>query len=155
MVMAVVNFLVVVVILLAIPATLLVVRRTWLLRAAGSFPCLVQIDAVTPGARWVPGVGRFRGDEVWWYPLLGFGFGPQLRFPRNRTDALPSRVLDPVQQEAMPSGASVVLPLRREIGGGQAVWELAMAPGSVMALQSWLEAAPPGMGRGRRPASSS
>lgn len=150
MLMAVLKFTLVVLVVLAIPALVQLVRRIWLVRVVASFDCRAMLDTATPGSRWVSGVARFRGEELWWYPYIGWTFHPKLRFPRQRTIALPTHEM----QEASPGPECAdyrVVPLSRQIGGGTAVWELAMAPAAVTALLSWLEAAPPGMGTRRRP----
>lgn len=150
MFLAVLEFLVVVLVVLAVPVLMLITRRMWLLRIAGSFDCSVSLESVNTAPRWVPGVGRFRGEEVWWYPDFGWSFVPKLRFPRDRTIALPSRPFSDAGEDGEFTDYRVV-PLSRQIGGGTAVWDLAMAPPTVTALLSWLEAAPPGMGHRRRP----
>ncbi|WOQ15512.1 DUF2550 domain-containing protein [Raineyella sp. W15-4] len=149
MFLAILKFCLVALVVLAIPVLLLLVRRIWLVRAVGAFDCSMILESATPGTRWVSGVCRFKGEELWWYPDFGLSFAPRLRFPRDRTIALPSRALDGT--EPSPEFADYrVVPLSRKIGGGTAVWDLAMAPPAVMAVLSWLEAAPPGMGH-RRP----
>lgn len=150
MLLAVLKFTLVVLVVLAIPTMLLLVRRIWLVRAVGSFDCRAMLDTTAPGTRWVSGVARFRGEELWWYPYFGWTFMPKLRFPRQRTIALPGHDLAEDDREEECADYRVV-PLSRQIGGGTAVWELAMAPAAVTALLSWLEAAPPGMGTRRRP----
>lgn len=149
MLLALLKLAFVALVVLAIPALVLLVRRTWLART-GSFDCRAMLETTTPGSRWVSGVARFRGEELWWYPYFGWTFMPKLRFPRQRTIALPSHDL-PVVVPDQDCADYRVVPLSRQIGGGTAVWELAMAPAAVTALLSWLEAAPPGMGHRRRP----
>ncbi|SDB85563.1 Protein of unknown function [Raineyella antarctica] len=150
MLLAILKLALVVLVVLAIPAVVLIVRRIWLLRADGAFDCSAKLDSATPGALWVSGVGRFRGEELWWYPDFGWSFVPKLRFPRDRTTALPSQALAEDHEDGEFAEYRVV-PLRRQIGGGTAVWDLAMAPEAVTAVLSWLEAAPPGRGHRRRP----
>ena len=150
MLLAILKFTLVVLVVLALPALVLIVRRVWLLRAVGSFDCSAMLSSATPGTQWVSGVGRFRGEELWWYPDFGWSFVPKLRFPRDRTIALPSHALT-LDGRGGEFSEYWVVPLSRQIGGGTAVWDLAMAPPAVTALLSWLEAAPPGMGHRRRP----
>ncbi len=148
MYLAVLKVCIVALVVLAIPVLVLVARRIWLVRAVGVFDCSMIMESATPGTRWVPGVCRFRGEELWWYPDFGLSFAPRLRFPRDRTIALPSH--DLLGREPGPEFADYrVVPLSRQIGGGTAVWDLAMAPPAVTAVLSWLEAAPPGMGHHR------
>lgn len=138
--------------LVAIPAAWVMIRRQWLISSSGTFPCLLHTASSSGhAAHWVPGFGWIRGQDVWWYPAIGFNLAPQLRFPRARTDALPMRDIDSAEVEHTLGSAALLLPLRRQIGGGQAVWNMALTPASAMALQSWLEAAAPGMGRRPRP----
>ncbi|WOP17927.1 DUF2550 family protein [Raineyella sp. LH-20] len=149
MFLAILKFCLVALVVLAIPVLLLLARRIWLVRAVGAFDCSMILESATPGTRWVSGVCRFRGEELWWYPDFGLSFSPRQRFPRDRTIALPSRPLEGIGPSSEFADYRVV-PLSRKIGGGTAVWDLAMAPAAVMAVLSWLEAAPPGMGH-RRP----
>lgn len=150
MLLAILKFTLVVLVVLALPALVLIIRRVWLLRAVGSFDCSAMLASATPGSQWVSGVGRFRGEELWWYPDFGWSFVPKLRFPRDRTIALPSHPLT-LDGRGGEFSEYRVVPLSRQIGGGTAVWDLAMAPPAVTALLSWLEAAPPGMAHRRRP----
>jgi hypothetical protein len=150
MFLAILELCLVLLAVLAVPLVLLIVRRIWLVRGVGGFDCSAMLETPAPGGQWVSGIGRFRGEELWWYPDLGWSYIPKLRFPRDRTIALPSYPL----AQSDPTGEFVdyrVVPLSRQIGGGTAVWDLAMAPPAVTALLSWLEAAPPGMGHRRHP----
>lgn len=150
MLLAVLKFALVALAVMAIPLTVLLVRRIWLLRAVASFDCAAMLDSPTPGTSWVSGVARFRGEELWWYPYFGWSFAPKLRFPRQRTVALPSYELQDSDQRRQDRLDYRVVPLSRQIGGGTSVWDLAMEPTAVTAVLSWLEAAPPGMGHHRR-----
>ncbi|MEA5155233.1 DUF2550 domain-containing protein [Raineyella sp.] len=148
MYLAVLKVCIVALVVLAIPVLVIVARRIWLVRTPGTFDCSMILESAAPGTLWVPGVCRFRSEELWWYPDFGLSFAPRLRFPRDRTIALPSR--DLLGSEPAPEFADYrVVPLSRKIGGGTAVWDLAMAPPAVTAVLSWLEAAPPGMGHRR------
>ena len=149
MLQAVVSIVIVALVVATLPVMLLVARRVWLARLTAAFDCSILMET-TPGSRWVPGVGRFRGEEVWWYPIFGWTFAPVLRFPRDRTVALPGRDLSAAEAGQVYAGYRII-PLSRQIGGGRAVWDLAMDPETVTAMLSWLEAAPPGMGHRRHP----
>ena len=150
MLLAVLKFALVALVVLALPVLVLIIRRVWLLRAVGSFDCSAMLASATPGTQWVSGVGRFRGEELWWDPDFGWSFVPKLRFPRTSTIALPTHGLT-LDSRGGEFADYRVVPLSYQIGGGTAVWDLAMAPPAVTALLSWLEAAPPGMGQRRRP----
>ena len=151
MLLAILKFALVALAVLAVPAVILLVRRIWLLRAIAAFDCAAMLDSPTPGTSWVSGVARFRGEELWWYPYFGWSFAPKLRFPRQKTVALPSHAMEAGDQRRQDRMDYRVVPLSRQISGGTAVWDLAMEPNAVMAVLSWLEAAPPGMARRRRP----
>lgn len=151
MLLAVLKFAIVALVVLAIPALFLLARRIWLLRGIPSFDCGAMLDSPAPGTTWVSGVARFRGEELWWYPYVGWSFAPKLRFPRQRTIALATSALEREGEGEEDWLEYRVVPLSRQIGGGTSVWDLAMAPAAATAVLSWLEAAPPGMGHRRRP----
>jgi hypothetical protein len=84
-------------------------------------------------------VGRYRGDQLWWYRLTSLWPGPTLVVDRTALEIVERRAPTAAEQEEIPA-AGVVLCCRTP----QRSLELAMAPGVLTGFLAWLEAIPPG-----------
>ena len=123
-------------------------RRRWLSRTGGTFPCSLRRDLSTVGSPWVLGVARYREHELQWYPAVSLSLWPRRRFDRAHV-----RAGD--QRSRLPADGGLLYDDQRilQLDGPSGGVELAMDAGSLTGLLSWLEAAPPGMRYRMSPAS--
>lgn len=125
----------------------LAARRRWLSRQGGTFECSLRLDASTPGAGWVLGVARYHDGLLQWFRFFSYAWRPRMEFVRAGVRVLETR--DPTATEAVSLYADQRI-VRFELTGDDETtehWDLAMSPGSLTGLLSWLEAAPPGVNR--------
>ena len=124
-------------------------RRRWLSRTGGTFPCSLRRDLSTVGSPWVLGrrpLPRARTPVV-----------PGVRRCRcgrdSRFDRAHVRAGD--QRSRLPADGGLLYDDQRilQLDGPSGGVELAMDAGSLTGLLSWLEAAPPGMRYRMSPAS--
>jgi len=117
---------------------LLFIRRQLIARP-GSIEVSLRLSTYVEGRGWSPGIGRFVGEELWWYRVFSFAWRPRRVFHRHQFVVQQRRRPDAAEQAALP-GQTVVL---RCVSQREPV-EIAMAEGTVTGFMSWLEAAPPG-----------
>jgi len=132
--------------LLVLSLVLLAVRRRWLARQGGTFECSLRLNPTTPGTGWVLGVARYREGHLEWFRFFSYSWWPRKAFERDAVRVLETRDPDPVEAVSLYADQRVV---RFEVvdQSDPGEWELAMSPGSLTGLLSWLEAAPPGVNR--------
>lgn len=133
-------------ILLILALALLAIRRRWLDRLGGTFDCSLRLTMTTPGAGWALGVGRYNEGILEWFRFFSYGLRPRQVFDRAAVRVIETRDPDLVEAVALNSDHRILL-LESHTGGVDQEWELAMSPGSLTGLLSWLEAAPPGLRR--------
>ncbi len=122
---------------------LLFIRRQMIARP-GSIEVSLRLSTYVEGRGWSPGIGRFVGDELWWYRVFSFSFRPRRVFERRELVVEQRRRPEPAEEAALP-GHTVVL---RCVSQREPV-EIAMAETTVTGFMSWLEAAPPGAASSR------
>jgi hypothetical protein len=132
----------------------LAVRRRWVARQGGTFECSMRrvpgqaASAATqaPSTGWVLGVARYSGDYLEWFRFFSLAWWPKYRFLRSDVSIVEHR--EPTTEEAVALYADQEI-VSVSIGSGQAAdrRELAMTPDSLTGMLSWLEAAPPPIGR--------
>ena len=127
-----------------VPLIWLFARRRWLSRQGGIFDCGLKLPQ---SGRWSLGVARYQGEDLEWFRALSLSLRPRVRFRRTLTTVLSQRNAEPGEIDVLYGTPRVVRLESTELVGGQHSWELAMAPESTTGLLSWLEAAPPGVGR--------
>lgn len=123
----------------------LALRRRWLAREGGTFECSMRLRTTTPGAGWVLGVARYRGENLEWFRFFSFSVRPRQTLQRQEVRTLDSREPDPVEAVSLAAGQRI---LRLEVigpGHPRAERDLAMSQDSMTGLLAWLEAAPPGL----------
>lgn len=128
--------------LVVIPILWLYLRRRWLSRQGGMFDCSLLV-----GRRWVIGVARYNGELLQWFRIFSLSFRPQVSYRRTATQALETRELTDAERDDLYPGMRVVRLEATLDFEGPDTWELAMPAESVTGLLSWLEAAPPSVGR--------
>ena len=128
-----------------VPLVWLFARRRWLSRQGGIFDC--GLKSLQSDSRWALGVARYQGEDLEWFRALSLSLRPKVRFRRTGTVALSQRDAEPGEIESLYGTTRVVCLESTRTVNGRHTWELAMAPESTTGLLSWLEAAPPGVGR--------
>lgn len=131
----------VVVAVVLLPFVLLYLRRRWLTGQGGLFDCAHRVRDDSPGAGWVLGMARFRGDHLEWFRSFSFGLKPQMVLQRATTTYLHRRSPEGIEAIAL-FDSSVIVTVKDRVTAR--VHTLAMASDEVLALMSWLESAPPG-----------
>lgn len=134
--------------LLLVPLIVLYARRRWLARQGGMVDCGMRVTGPveTP---WKLGAARYNGEHLEFFPAFSFAFTPRVRLRRTATTVLGTREPSPEEGVVLYSGQRIVrLESAPDFGDTQG-WEIAMEAGSATGLLSWLEAAPPSVGRFR------
>jgi hypothetical protein len=134
------QLLFVVMFLLAIPLVWLWLRRRWLSRQGGAFECGLRRRVSTPGTGWVLGVARYRDESLQWFPAFGLSIRPRHTLVRGMVRAGTQRRPNAVEAVLLFDDQRVL-----ELDAPEGDLELAMTPGSMTGLLSWLESAPPGL----------
>lgn len=130
------------VLLVVLPLVGLFVRRRWLTQRGAVFDCALHLE---DGRRrgWALGLARYDSVELLWYRTFSLSVRPRLVLLRDRTTSLGQRAASDGEAGAMFTGDRVVK-IRSMVRGQPRTYELAMSPGAMTGLMSWLEAAPPG-----------
>ncbi len=89
---------------------------------------------------WHLGIGRYRGEDFFWYRVMSVRRGPDRILARSDLQIAERREPTDTEVYALPNGASV---LRFTLSAGDPI-EIAMGPGTLTGFLSWLESAPPG-----------
>lgn len=136
------------VVLVAVGAVALIIaRRNYLLRGSGGISLALRAGhGPKPGdgdpqRPWSLGLGRFMGDELRWYRLVGLGVKPRYVLRRSEIELTSRRVPQGPEVQALPADA-VILECRH---GAQQL-ELAVVGTAATGLSSWLESAAPDVG---------
>src|SRR5262249_20735171 len=129
--------LVAVLLLLALAAAVIAIRRFLLERGGGTVECGLRVPAGS-GA-WRPGVASYHRDELYWYRALGILLRPTRTFARRSLRILSRRPASSAEAGVLGPGRVVV-----EIDTGSAgKVELAMTAEALTGFLAWLEASPP------------
>lgn len=119
----------------------LVLRRRWLSRDGGLFECSVRIGpGRSVGLSGWPGTA----EDLECFRVFSFSFCPRVRVHRGRAAIVAVRDAEPEEQSVLFAGQRVLQIVGADSPDSGPV-ELAMEPGSLTGLMSWLEAAPPGL----------
>ena len=113
---------------------LIVVRQRVLVRSRGGIPVAVR----GPGTRWRYGIGRFAGEELQWFGVLGLGTRPSRSLQRKELEVVGRHQVSADDRAALPAGA-VIVELRDS--GGPIT--LGLGEGAYTGFVSWLEATTP------------
>jgi hypothetical protein len=90
-------------------------------------------------SRWHLGVGRYRGDQFFWYRATSLLPRPNAVISRAGLHIVQRREPTGSEAYAMPRGSTVLRCRTRQVE-----LEIAMDMGALTGFLSWLEAAPPG-----------
>ena len=103
--------------------------------------CSLRLRTTIPGSGWALGIARYNDEILEWYRFFSFTLRPRKAFLRRELRVVDYRQPDPVEAVSLYADQRVV---RIEVHEppDQEEWDLAMSPGSLTVLLSWLEAAP-------------
>lgn len=139
------DVVVVLLVLLLILGVCLFVRRRLLSRDGGAFELSYRMRRSRIGRGWVLGLGRYTGDRLEWFRIFSLRPGPSQVWLRSELSYAGQRRGIGPEQMTLYADHVIVL-LDRPSGE----LELAMTPSSLVGLQAWLEAGPPGTDWNRR-----
>lgn len=135
--MLLVEWVAVVLLLLALPLFGIALRRRLLTRHGGTIDLSLRLRPGLHGRGWSLGLGRFTGDDLQWFRVFSLSRGP--RRVLTRRDLAVVRRRQPTGGELMLHGQVVM-----ECLAGEQSVELAMQPAALTGFLAWLEARPPG-----------
>lgn len=124
-----------------LPFVLLYLRRRWLTGQGGLFDCAFRFREEHPGAGWVLGFARYRGEALEWFRSFSLSLNPKYVFRRTSTAYIHQRCPEGLEAIALFDDSVVVALEDRQT---RRVLSLAMSRDEALALMSWLESAPPG-----------
>jgi uncharacterized protein DUF2550 len=133
----VIWLLVAVLLLLALSAAVIAVRRFLLERGGGTIECGLRVSSGTGG--WRPGVASYHPDELYWYRALGILLRPRRVFARRSLSVISRRPAESAEARVLGAGR-IVVELETDSAGKV---ELAMTPEALTGFLAWLEASPP------------
>lgn len=117
----------------------LVVRRRALSRNGGTFELSVRMKTERSGHGWVLGLGRYSGEQLEWFRIFSLSPRPKRAWTRSELEYGWRRPPAGPESVSLYAGHVVV-----DCATADGSVELALSPSSLMGLQAWLEAAPPG-----------
>jgi len=126
------------ILLLLLAILVLFARRAYFARAGGTIRCTLRVSTLLAGRGWSPGFGRFVGDELRWYRLFSFSFGPKRVLNRRGLAVESRRAPEGQERLTMPPDWIII-----RCVGHQAPVEIAMARSTLTGFASWIEAGPP------------
>lgn len=144
--LGILEFLGLLVLLVALFLVALALRQRWLARLGATFECSLRNQASAPSTGWALGAARYNQSSLEWFRFFSLALRPRLAIPRSAVRVLETRHPELVEAVALGAHRRVI---RVETVGGdpRPEWELAMSQESLTGLLSWLEAAPPGVRR--------
>ena len=140
--LGIVEITVLVALCLVLPLALLAGRRRWLARLGGTFECSLRLRTVSRTGGWSLGIGRYNQEILEWFRFFSFALRPRKSFVRRHVRVIDTR--EPSAAEAVELYADQRIVSIEVAGERPERCDLAMSPGSLTGLLSWLEAAPPG-----------
>ncbi len=128
-------------------AGFLLIRRMMLGDRHTVFDCVLRApDLKRP--RWRPGLARYQGDHIQWFPVWSFGVGPALDLRRSQiidltvsadaAEALPSPMMRDDMRHVL---------VKAHLDGRAIEFEMLLGKASSLGLMSWVEAGPRGLMR--------
>lgn len=124
----------------------LVARRRFLARHGGTFELSHRVRPERAGRGWLLGLGRYSGDRLEWFRTFSLSLRPKRTWCRSELAYTGRR--EPMGSEHVALYHDHLVVCCR--AAGREV-EFAMTHDSLMGLQAWLEARPPGTDWTREP----
>jgi hypothetical protein len=125
--------------LVALYAIALILRRRFISRHGGTFEFSVRVRSGRAGRGWVLGLARYSGGDLEWFRIFSISIRPRLTFRRSELDYVGRRDPGGVESYSLYTG-HVIVSCRTPTGP----LEVAMSPEALTGFLAWLEAAPPG-----------
>ena len=122
----------------------LLIRHRVLMRRRGAFLCALRVMGGPKPGGWMIGSARYVGGAFEWYRAIDPRHVPTIVLRRGGLVMVEHR--PPVLGDALALASSAYEIVTLETGrkGRSSVCQVAVDPGVVTGLMSWLEAAPPG-----------
>ncbi len=117
----------------------LVVRRRTISHNGGAFELSLRPSGSAQDRGWTLGLGRYSGDHLEYFRIFSLALRPQQSWARH--DLSYSQQREPSEAEAAALYRDQVIV---DCRARDDQFQLAMGRESLMGLQSWLEARPPG-----------
>jgi uncharacterized protein DUF2550 len=111
-----------------------VVRQRYLVRSQGGIPLAIR----GRGSRWRYGVGRYAGEELHWFGVVGLGTRPSRSLLRTELEVIGRHQVTADDRAALPSGAVII-----EVRDSSGTITLGLGEGAYTGFVSWLEASAP------------
>lgn len=127
-------------------AVALVLRRRAISRHGGTFELSLRRPGASAGHGWLLGLGRYSGDRLEYFRIFSLALRPKQVWQRDTLVYEGWREPEGPEVDALYAGHVVV-----SCTGPAGAVELALGRESLMGLQSWLEARPPGTDWTQRP----
>jgi hypothetical protein len=119
--------------LVVVYLALVTARKRQLLSRPGVIPLALR----SGGEPWTLGVGRYEGDELWWYSAFGIAHRPSRTMHRGGVSVLGQRAVR-ADEEQLGPGTVIV-----ECSDRGVEVSLAFPAGAVTGFLSWLESSAP------------
>ena len=126
------------IVVLAVAIVVWLVVRRRVLGSGGSFDLSTNSHADS-GHGWTLGFAVYRGEELYWYRTFSPSLRPRYRFARGSVLIEGRRTPHGSEAHAVHRG-HVIVTTENHCG----VRQMAMNPGALTGLLSWLESSPPG-----------
>jgi hypothetical protein len=124
----------VIVLVVVLWLALIIARQRYMVRSPGGIPLAVR----GRGTRWRYGIGRYAGEELQWFGVIGLGTRPSRSLQRNELEVIGRHQVSADDRAALPAGA-VIVELRDSVGS----ITLGLGEGAYTGFVSWLEASAP------------
>jgi hypothetical protein len=111
-----------------------IVRQRYLVRSQGGIPLAIR----GRGARWRYGVGRYAGEELHWFGVVGLGTRPSRSLLRTELQVIGRHQVTADDRAALPAGAVII-----EVRDSTGTITLGLGEGAYTGFVSWLEASAP------------
>jgi Protein of unknown function (DUF2550) len=111
-----------------------IVRQRYLVRSQGGIPLAIR----GRGARWRYGVGRYVGEELHWFGVVGLGTRPSRSLLRTEVQVIGRHQVTADDRAALPAGAVII-----EVRDSTGTITLGLGEGAYTGFVSWLEASAP------------
>ncbi|MDO4412025.1 DUF2550 domain-containing protein [Cutibacterium sp.] len=122
----------------------LFVRHRVLVSRRGAFLCGLRVMGGSKPGGWMIGTARYVDGTFEWYRVIDPRPGPTIVLKRGGLCMVEHHAPNTDSSLALAANAYEIVTLETGHKGKSSVCQIAVEPGVVMGLMSWLEAAPPG-----------
>jgi hypothetical protein len=118
---------------------LLFLRRYLLSRHGSTIELYLRLSTLVVGRGWAPGFARLAGEHLRWYRMFSFAVRPRRVLSRRALAVESRRIPSGSERFSLPDDWVIL-----RCTSHHAPVEVAMAPSTLTAFLSWIEASPPG-----------